>query len=501
MKTRIIRDTLWGDIDITDPVLTAIINMPVFQRLRRIRMTAFAQFSHPGLTGSRFEHSLGTTHLLRQECFNNRNLTFNEATEEQKFCTIIALCHHLTFFPLSYATQPFFDVIFDRDKWTKLNNIMAFNIYEQILKTNKQFGKLHRKFALEFLSYSLGRFSDMKTKPPYYMKIGVKNFRRLKDSIYRYIFRVPTGVNFIEAFCRDLHLSGIGRNFHPSLITHGLQSTPQTDDKTIAVNVNSAIYSLETAIDLVYNDEVSSMCCLFIQRILYATWNNSAIIISNDVTKPLVSFISKIRSLRNAIRQIDNNVMKINRDLNRKIVNLFLDIDDPSLLTALKKTLINIGEYLQIVTSSRNTEKTVVELNTLRKMIYMILYGGDTSTDFGLIKVNKPEKLPNTPADMLSFQINKTESPMQDLISQHLGVSKVSDLYYPVCFQQPSIRLNHYINNLEELYNYLHETIRGETSEIMKHTIDKIKAKYQDQVWLIYNKEYVNRKKGGSGNG
>lgn len=57
-----IRDPVHGYISITE-VEKAIIDLPVFQRLRRIRQLAGAHLTYPGAQHSRFEHSLGTLHL------------------------------------------------------------------------------------------------------------------------------------------------------------------------------------------------------------------------------------------------------------------------------------------------------------------------------------------------------------------------------------------------------------------------------------------------------
>jgi|YelNatPaOPRAMG01_1025707.scaffolds.fasta_scaffold23109_3 HD superfamily phosphohydrolase len=57
-----IRDPVHGYICVTE-VEKAIIDLPVFQRLRRIRQLAGAHLTYPGAQHSRFEHSLGTLHL------------------------------------------------------------------------------------------------------------------------------------------------------------------------------------------------------------------------------------------------------------------------------------------------------------------------------------------------------------------------------------------------------------------------------------------------------
>ena len=62
---RRIRDNLHGSIDL-NPLEDKIISHPYFQRLRRVKQTAFLSFAFPGATHTRFEHSLGSMYLAGQ---------------------------------------------------------------------------------------------------------------------------------------------------------------------------------------------------------------------------------------------------------------------------------------------------------------------------------------------------------------------------------------------------------------------------------------------------
>lgn len=55
---KVIHDTLWGTQLLNDYEI-AIIDTPLIQRLRQIRQTAFAYFTYPSSTHSRFEHTIG----------------------------------------------------------------------------------------------------------------------------------------------------------------------------------------------------------------------------------------------------------------------------------------------------------------------------------------------------------------------------------------------------------------------------------------------------------
>lgn len=61
-RRRIFRDAIHGDVPV-GPLQTAIVDTPVFQRLRYIRQNGLLHFVFPGATHSRFTHSIGTMHV------------------------------------------------------------------------------------------------------------------------------------------------------------------------------------------------------------------------------------------------------------------------------------------------------------------------------------------------------------------------------------------------------------------------------------------------------
>jgi len=59
-------DRVYGDVEIREPELLALIACPTFQRLRQIRQAGPSAFAFPFKTVTRFEHSLGVFVLLRR---------------------------------------------------------------------------------------------------------------------------------------------------------------------------------------------------------------------------------------------------------------------------------------------------------------------------------------------------------------------------------------------------------------------------------------------------
>ena len=86
-----IKDPVHGYIYITN-VEQGIIDTFPFQRLRRIRQLAGAEYVYPGANHTRFEHSLGVMYLAGQLC-DNPHVTEILSDDESQMIRIAALLH------------------------------------------------------------------------------------------------------------------------------------------------------------------------------------------------------------------------------------------------------------------------------------------------------------------------------------------------------------------------------------------------------------------------
>ena len=96
----VIRDPLHGYIEL-DELASAIIDTVEMQRLRRIRQLGFSYLVYPGANHTRFEHSLGTYHLM--------NVLLNRlavAKEEEQELLVASLIHDVGHGPYSHVTEP-----------------------------------------------------------------------------------------------------------------------------------------------------------------------------------------------------------------------------------------------------------------------------------------------------------------------------------------------------------------------------------------------------------
>lgn len=107
----VVRDPVHGDIGLTREE-QAILDTPQMQRLRGVRQLGTAYLVYPGAQHSRFEHSLGTLHLVQgmAEAINrNRALAPGElvgvADDELRILRAAALVHDITHIPFGHGIE------------------------------------------------------------------------------------------------------------------------------------------------------------------------------------------------------------------------------------------------------------------------------------------------------------------------------------------------------------------------------------------------------------
>lgn len=110
-----IRDPIHGFIEL-DEWERAIVNHPIFQRLRRIRQLGLTDMVYPGATHSRFEHSLGVMHVATKmfDAIVNRRRDFLKVTykyddvglaRDRRIVRLAALLHDVGHAPFSHTGE------------------------------------------------------------------------------------------------------------------------------------------------------------------------------------------------------------------------------------------------------------------------------------------------------------------------------------------------------------------------------------------------------------
>ncbi len=104
-----IHDSLWGAMKIKKHELD-LIDTPLFQRLRRIKQLGSAHLVFPSAQHTRFEHTLGVTHLTGQAC---KALSATKPGSVNKWqatnLRVAALCHDLGHGPFSHHSESFLE--------------------------------------------------------------------------------------------------------------------------------------------------------------------------------------------------------------------------------------------------------------------------------------------------------------------------------------------------------------------------------------------------------
>ena len=104
-KKKIINDPVYGFINIPNEIIFDIIEHPYFQRLRRIKQLGLTFLVYPGAIHSRFQHALGTTHLMSTAINVLRSKNKNITDEEAEAVLIAILLHDIGHGPFSHALE------------------------------------------------------------------------------------------------------------------------------------------------------------------------------------------------------------------------------------------------------------------------------------------------------------------------------------------------------------------------------------------------------------
>ncbi len=135
----VIRDVLYGDINIDDEVIESLIRTKEMQRLRGIKQLGLTYLIFPGAEHSRYTHSIGVYYLATQivEVLEKKSgMRFDEYEKKALFAA--CLLHDLGHGPYSHASEYFFaydheqmtvDII--ESETTQVNAVLKDQVYYQ----------------------------------------------------------------------------------------------------------------------------------------------------------------------------------------------------------------------------------------------------------------------------------------------------------------------------------------------------------------------------------
>lgn len=132
-----IKDVIHGEIIITDEMIINLIHTKEFQRLRKIKQLGLTNLIFPSAEHTRFSHSLGVYHILKQilEKFKEKNKVFFTNLEERSLL-VAGLLHDLGHGPLSHAAENFFG--YSHEDYTVKIIVSENSQINEILKEEKE---------------------------------------------------------------------------------------------------------------------------------------------------------------------------------------------------------------------------------------------------------------------------------------------------------------------------------------------------------------------------
>jgi len=104
-KLKIINDPVYGFIKIPFEIVFDLIEHPLFQRLRRIRQLGLTHYVYPGANHTRFQHAIGSMHLMGQAIEVIRSKGHEITEEEARAVTIAILLHDIGHGPFSHSLE------------------------------------------------------------------------------------------------------------------------------------------------------------------------------------------------------------------------------------------------------------------------------------------------------------------------------------------------------------------------------------------------------------
>lgn len=284
-KPKIIRDSVYGTFKI-DPSIVFLLDLPCFQRLRRIRQLGFADLIYPGAHHSRFEHSLGTSYLsdlfLRHLKVNNPDL-LDEIVSEELILEhkIAALLHDIGHLPFSHVTETVLSVNTAMTEIIQQQGLEDTKVHEML--SNKLIQNEYISKAIERINSECGRgFSPSSIagivlgKPPE----SNENLRFLGQ-----ILHGPIDIDRIDYLHRDGYYTGVpfakvdlGRLVHIINVNEGHQGKIDfvADIKGIQT-IEALIVARALMYSSVYYHHTARACSCMVSRTVFSYYQEKEV--------------------------------------------------------------------------------------------------------------------------------------------------------------------------------------------------------------------------------
>lgn len=204
---KIVNDPIWLTIEL-HPLCVMIIDTPQFQRLRSIKQMGGCFSVFPGACHTRFEHSIGTSHLagvFGRELKTNITEPDIKITNKEILCLEVAgLCHDLGHGPFSHLfDQQFIRKARPNESWEHEN--ASVGMIREIFK------KIEQDYVEENEIDLIENLIKEQEEPTEY----TKRIREKKPFLFEIIANKLNSIDVDkwDYFSRDCHMLGLHHNF------------------------------------------------------------------------------------------------------------------------------------------------------------------------------------------------------------------------------------------------------------------------------------------------
>lgn len=104
-KAKFVNDPVHGFITVPGGLVLRLLQTPAVQRLRRVRQLGLTELVYPGAVHTRFHHSLGAMHLMRESVASLRSKGVAIENEEEEAALCAMLLHDVGHTPLSHVLE------------------------------------------------------------------------------------------------------------------------------------------------------------------------------------------------------------------------------------------------------------------------------------------------------------------------------------------------------------------------------------------------------------
>ena len=318
-KYKIINDPIYGFIKIESKIIYDLINHKYFQRLRRISQLGLSYLVYPGAQHTRFQHALGSLHLMDKAIQQLTNKGHEITSTEQEALRICILLHDIGHGPFSHA----------------LEKILVNEIN-------------HEQLTLMFMKHLNEEFNGK-------LSISIEIFKNsYKKKFLHQLVSSQLDMDRLDYLKRDSFFTGVTDG---NIGTERIINMLNVADGNLVIE-EKGIYSIEKFI--------------LARRLMYwQVYLHKTVISSENMLMKLIKRVKFLISNGEEIFITSNLLYFLNddflEDLNRgqkRIIEQFAQLDDCDIYFCLKKWQNNSDKILSLLSKNllnRNINKIIIE--------------------------------------------------------------------------------------------------------------------------------------------